>query len=579
MGKFSRIMALIAVIALAVPLGAQVVQEAPAELVSNTARATAGLFGSDVDDSMDYHYYSGVEFNKWFGFLGAVPSYRKSMNLDPNHGAWTNDMIPAGNLGFATRFGALYLGAWYNGNIAQETGGDVTSNIIATYNTTTGAKETETETTIYDGSWLNSTNQFEFLIGIAGQGIKIGFFESMTQNQHGGPEDHTYIVAKDFVADTTTYTEEIDEYSAVGGHVMPMIGWGSNFAIGELNLRPFVDFGLDIYQESKILNMKGELNLGVYEHTTPWGGANLDQTNYEGFSNGYVAPQLAVGAYLDLPKKGETGMTVGLSYGLFAPVYSNDYDVPGQSGTADGRVSWVAAENYTKTERFMDRTESKTVSTVYFEDVTEAYHTITPSFRIAGEPVGGLKLGFAAKLPIRIHTESVDSYSEEINVTDTVSFLPSVPNTTAELQTRTNDGLWEMTETSFSAQLAAGASYALIPNRFTVNAGLSLTPFAVFNRVEKITPNGSGSITTTSHYTGGVKDAETKAVAQTTVEDTVVSSNTWAPLTGVVSGGFVFYFTEGIAVDLLVSGGFTTEGQGIFDVDVANFNVLFTFKF
>ncbi|MDR1905075.1 MAG: hypothetical protein LBQ88_22695 [Treponema sp.] len=47
----------ITVLALTMPAAAQ---------VSNTSQATAGNFTTDVDDYLDVHSYSGVEFDKWF---------------------------------------------------------------------------------------------------------------------------------------------------------------------------------------------------------------------------------------------------------------------------------------------------------------------------------------------------------------------------------------------------------------------------------------------------------------------------------------------------------------------------------
>jgi len=124
-----------------------------------------------------------------------------------------------------------------------------------------------------------------------------------------------------------------------------------------------------------------------------------------------------------------------------------------------------------------------------------------------------------------------------------------------------------------------GASYNLIPGRFTVNAGVTLNPISYSRESTVTSPNGVDS----SYYkeekgSGSNKytSVENKNVYNPdSVEDTVQNKTSWEGLNGSVAGGFVFNFNDNLALDFMVS----TVAGAKFNLNLTNLNVMFTFKF
>ena len=69
---------------------------------SYTSSSTAGRFGNEVDDYMGVNDWSGVEFDKAFGFL-----------------AYNGDTSDPVNLGYATHLFGQYVGFWFGGHGAD----------------------------------------------------------------------------------------------------------------------------------------------------------------------------------------------------------------------------------------------------------------------------------------------------------------------------------------------------------------------------------------------------------------------------------------------------------------------------
>jgi hypothetical protein len=246
MQKKSYAMAVLAIAAiLAMPVMAQT---PPIESIgtgdeprSNTKIATGLIFTNDVDNFINYHKYSAVLTGdaKWFAFVTGKPV------------TGIGGTGYAADLGYARNFGSLYLGAWYRGNIAYlpTNGGSVISSITPTWDNDREVLLQTTETTSYTAKNLTSTNNIEFLIGVAGQGIKVGFFESYVTDQNPA---NTTLTVIDYQDGRKDYTNAAVEYKSGRGFLRPYIGWGSNFAIGDANLMPYVNFNMGIYNDTQI---------------------------------------------------------------------------------------------------------------------------------------------------------------------------------------------------------------------------------------------------------------------------------------------------------------------------------------
>ena len=544
----------ITTMALALPLVAQNVESGPTTtLQSNTKKATAEVFNSSVDDYIDTRNWPGVSFENWFGFA-------------------TGDMsgtIPKGSFGYARKFGGLYLGAWYKGNILQMTGSPkVVKTISAQDDRLAQTLDSTTTTTDYNNAWINSTNQLTLLLGVGGQGIKLGFFESMaTDRNEGAPyRTITEVDTKDGFID---YTNKTVEYSQSKGHLRPYLGWGTAFG-SSVTIKPYIDVAFDMYSEEMIDNYKDN-------HKTFNGRlVGDDKTIYDtGWNSGYYLPLATVGS--DFVKAGESATTtIGVKYDFSMYLYNNAYDVAGISGSAAGPVYWYNAS--TTITQTIDQTDTTHAATFGFADKTNQNHSFTPSYKITGEPVSGLKLGFRMLVPVSFSMSATDNYTETYNNSETVQVnnVERSNNTTTTSITRRNEGLEETLSLSASPTLAVGASFKLIPNRFTVNGGIYARPLAYTYSTTKKSPNGVNQITTTTSVDGnGVLIAETVTLDDTYIKDEISHTETWNQFYGEVRAGFVFDFSPQFSVDLFTAAGTTDR----FTLDITDVNVLFTFRF
>jgi len=578
MTKVRKAIVLFATIAMVctLPLAAQYVQDTPGigssgGFTSNTKKATASIFSNTVDNYMDVHGWSGINLDKWFGFVG-VAGVTSNAPLQTG----TASGIGKGSLGYARKFGDIYLGAWYYGNIVQVTGTSQfeTSSVTATYpQMDSQVMGSKTTTTTWNPSYRNATNQIEFLVGIAGQGIKVGYFHSATTDRR--PQIGPLTVLENFLAGTTTYTNASDEYSDAAGHYVPYLGWGSVFKVSDLAIKPYLTFALDIYSD--------KYTSALSSYSTLQGNYVGDSTTtIVGSSSGYLKPTLLVGANLDLPQKGPFVMTAGLEYGLGIWAYNNKYDDSGFSGETKGTASWTGSSNVS---RSFVSTETIDATTITINDITRSNHVITPSFKISGTIEDNIRLGAKLWLPVTIGVTSTDSYNDGYSVTKNVMVNPALSqaNTTTTRNIHGSRILQENTQFELEARIGVGASYALVPGRFTVNAGFTARPTIFRRNVVKTSPNGDTVDTTTIVDGDGVVTSDTITVTQNTTADTVAYTDTWVPFGGNISAGFALSLGSHVTMDFQAGVPFgsyaATDAQENFSFDLTKLNVLFSFQF
>jgi len=448
MSKTFKVAAIVAVTALI--LAAPVFGQSP------TSTATAGVFTSDVEDSMDVIDYTGVEFDKWFGFIG-VGSLQNYNN--------TNTTVPT--LRYATKFGSLYLGLQYAGNIAS-TNNSITEEVVSDYDLNTQLYTGKTTTLTYANQYTDSINSLNVLIGVVdmGMGIKVGFSEALRVYSY---PDGALEITEDATGASKSYTNDyvVDDYERIQGSMIPSLEWGMSIDAGGITIKPRIGAGLNIYRDTNILNTRA--NYSTYNDELI-GDEVINRTN--GQINDYLGLNVGVGADFGLSEK----LSVGIGYELSTQFYDNSYDGSGFSGSAAGTVNWI---NGSKTiASTMATTTTTNTATIDINEITSWEHTITPSLYFSDDIADNLKIGFSVELPVTITAGSENSYREYHNnvKTEYNSAVNRPQGTTEDIFRYTNNGLTETSSLGIDLNAAVGAQYALIPERFTVNAGIGLIP-------------------------------------------------------------------------------------------------------
>jgi hypothetical protein len=570
MMKKSKVMliGIITAMFLALPLAAQnydlgVVGNTP-KLSSNTKSATAGIFSTDVDNFIDYHKYSGVKFDNGFTFLTGRPYSVSGASSGSGTGNPGSGQL---SLGLAHDFGGLYLGAWYQGNILQSVTGDKTVNLSQNWDDVSEELLSTTQTTTFEKGWHNSNNQIELLLGLAGHGIKLGFLESRFRNKHKA--DKAEIVT-DYQDGRVTYADVAIDYANKGGTFKPYLGWGTNMELAGGNMMPYLDLSMDIV---------GDTLVGNYSSYTTFNGnvQGGETTNNAGHNNGSLNPVGTIGFKFDLPKEEKTQVQLGLSYKINLTLMNNDYEASGFSGDkVKGKVDWTGYVN--NTTEYLDRKVTATEMTLKVAESTNMAHAITPLYKITGEPVEGFRLGFSAQLPIGFGNSTKSNYIDKYTVTRTEYNDGRWFNESTTSHSINPDLLlnrdWESSWLSVGLNLSVGASYKLIPDRFTINTGISASPTVYTHSVDKSSVNGVREVETTKNedYLGNVTEDVT--VTSQTQSDQVTVSDTWAGFTGTLRAGFMFNFTSKAAVDMYMS-----ASTNSFTISLTDVNVLFSIKY
>jgi hypothetical protein len=578
MNKTVKVTAISAVTALffALPLAAQTVDTTPAGApTSNLRNATSSLYKTDVDNFLNVNNWSQVNLDGWFGFL-------QGLTPQPNNAF-------RGNLGYATKLNDLYLGFRYYGNIFQDTGGAVTVTLTPQYDSDTQQLTQLTETTNYETNaanrWLQSTNQLDVLIGVAGMGIKVGFFESMAVRPTDGWAPRNFIKT-DYKNGNISYQGEVIDYSNSQGYMQPSILWGTLLDVSGLTLKPRAGVAFNIYQNTQMES--------YYDTYTTFNGTLVTpkNVNRSGTNYGYLQPVISAGADLALPKKNDLGTTFTLDYAVNFNAYNNDYGDSGFTGTAEGPVSWTGSRAEETRVSGRTTTETQTLSFTGGQNennnlyTTRSSHTITPVITLDKTVTDSLSLGLKIQAPITVSAYSRDRYTDSKTITtvwnDDASNSADA-KTITETTVHTPYGLTEQSEFKIVPSVRIGARYHLIPGRFTVNAGVQLDPCTWTHTTITNSRNGDGARTITTVKNGdgvvtGKTDTTTFTGDGTPAGGTDRSSvdSVWDPFNGSVAAGFLFSFNNNIALDFMVNSGITSTNWWL---NLTNVNVLFTFKF
>jgi hypothetical protein len=510
---------------------------------SNKSVSTAGVFTSDVDDALDVINYSNVEFDKWFGFIG--------------YGGIGQSPV---NLGYATRFGDLYVGAYYSGNFLNVSEGQ-TETVKVNYNLQTQLQTSKVTTTVNTNT-ISSNNAVGVLIGVAGMGIGVGFHENVTEIKYPGT---SIIVIENADGSIDQSNGDIRDYSNVSGTLTPTLQWGMSLDLDSVVIKPRVELGAEFGLDSVINNSRAPFTTINGEFV------GAETLNLTGKNNRYVTPKISVGAGIDFE-----GFSLDVTYGIDFSVYDNSYDDSGFSGSTAGTVEWNGSKQTTTT---LATTQTVSSTTLTIDDKSAVNHSIDLGYYTDKEVATGLTLGLYAGVGIGIDTSTSDSYSRSFTTTSTAynNAALSSGNTTQKQESRTDSTVIDITTFSLEPFVNIGAVYEWFPGRFSINAGIALKPLVYTSTLTKTSkPNNAFSKDVTYNSKGDVISETNSGSALTSTEDKVEIANTWSYLSATFFGGFTFNFNDNMTLDLAAG---TGNGSQFFNLNVANLNVLLSFKF
>jgi len=154
-------------------------------------------------------------------------------------------------------------------------------------------------------------------------------------------------------------------------------------------------------------------------------------------------------------------------------------------------------------------------------------------------------------------------------------------NTTTNVETIGSPGLTDTTEFNVAPRIDIGATYAMFPGRFTINAGIGLRPFNYTHTATRYSRGSTHSTQTTTVLDSNGREISRDVILvgnPTTdiVTDRITRADAWSAFTLNAIGGFRFNFSENMAVDMAAAGG---APSGTFTLNLANVRVLFTLKF
>ena len=523
---------------------------------SPTSISTSGVFTTDVEDSMDVLWYDSVEFDKFASFIG-----------------WVSTARPL-SLGYATNFGELYLGTWYNGNFLVKNT-TLTETVVKSYDLTNQIMNQVTTTTTFNNDYITSNNNLELLFGIAGMGIKVGYDENMTRYKNPNRTAGTSItITEDTINGTTQYQNVIDEYSQTSGSMIPSIAWGMSFNAGDLVIQPLFSASLTFNRDNLIMNTRPtytENNSGLIGNHV---------TNITGRNSNNLSSSITIGSNIILPadEENKSKTTIGLNYNLYFASLNNNYNESGFEGDVKGTVSWAGSKTVATTETTTTTTDTTTLT---LTEQSLSYHEFSPSIRYEKQISEDLKIGLMARLPFYFMKNANEPFTKTL--TDVAlrynNSSDSYLNTTTKTEVSGTTGpLYEASTFNISTSLMAGAIYDLVPGRFSINAGVRVNPFTFQRQIIRETRESTLQTTIATVFDSNnreISNTVTLSGAADTVRDFVSANSTWSALTVNAACGFTMNLGENMTVDMAANSGASNPN---FLLNLTTVRVLFTLK-
>jgi hypothetical protein len=589
------------------PLAAQ--EYAIPEPESNTSLSTEANFATDVDNFLHLHNWGDVAFDKFFSYAG----FRAYSGGNDDFFAYEL------NAGYARRFGSLYLGLFYAGQISEA--GDAWEKTAKTKTTTNGLtggtyqKEKEQNTTEQGETGDSAAapvvpstpndpprfyNNIGALIGVAGMGIRVGFYETLWGSSkyiadedpnNAGPGwasgDPLYESDITDNADGSKSVFEITDYNRLKGWVVPYLGWGMKLSMGGLTIKPKANLDLALFVDEEKYSQAGYYDTvpatPVYDPNESVNGTPVGAT-YEGKSykdNGYFSLGINVGADVDFASIGSHSFGAGLGYTITPDIYSHKFDTASGDDMVSGTVSAINS-----TRRTVGATQTETIneSTVTATEISRVNHVINPSFWYVNELSETISLGLNYDLAFTIGTDNQHKKITTTTITDRAPHNSGVSTHITSVKVEDSSAVDETTFAVDSA-IGAGFSWQIKPGRFTLNAGLGIKLPAYESVTTHDKPTEATITKENTTYSNG---SETAAITidpakAVTVTDKTTVEQTWTGVSATYSLGGTFYFTPNFLVDMYFNSLSGTEADGSAKIDLINngfkYSMLFTLKY
>jgi hypothetical protein len=508
---------------------------------SPTGDATNDIFGTDVNDYLDPVNWSGVEYDKFFGFLGYAGSP---------------------NLGFVTKVGSISLGAYYTGT-AVAFGQTQTSEVEVTYDTN-GEELSRVTTASNSDPFVNTNNTLGILIGLGplgplgGLGINVG----LRENMYGAAEyRNNFYTGTPLQKDITTYVGgaengyKVSDFSWTTGVLTPVISVGTSLPIAAWELKPRLDlaFGFNFGNAGAAAPVNTNVGTGSFVHETyrSVNGVDTARTKVEYTANRLVFnPVFSLGADLD-----------------FAPGI-------GPSLFVDGGLNFHG-EDYgvvTKTTNYLvspTQTQVIKATTGAYDEWRELQLVIRPAYRYSLGLGDRVTLGLLGGVDVDLASHLYKPGNSTVTTT-TYTFPDPANNYTQTLRVMANGTQEEMSQVTVTPQAVAAIQFAAIPNRLTLNAGVKATLPAFTTTSTKSIPL-QGKTVMEIERADGTRE-EYVSAQSFTGQDTMETENSWGAFQWTFGAGFGFLFNETFGADLK----FTTSS--FTNLNVSALGLLFTVK-
>jgi len=306
----------------------------PGGITSPQATATAGRIRSTADNFIRADSWNAVNFEKWYG-MGTFASGSRA------------------GLGYATKIGGLYLGAFYGGTfwagMEDRTYTDQTWNFFSsgdkTYPTYTAAP-----------TLSNTDNVLSVLIGVADMGFRLSL-----QSTYRSFKEKDVVIGSNLIKD----------YKAANGLVRPQLLWSMAKDLTDNGFRPYAAVDLGFFSNYR----KSE----AYTNASDTSGVNVAS------SQNYVNPIFTVGSggYAIYANEGFR-LTVDLEYRLSIQAWNNEYSF------------WDSGKYTVKTIK-------GTYNGTNYIERSDVFNTLTPN--LAGSfNMDKLALRFRLTLPLSLDT-------------------------------------------------------------------------------------------------------------------------------------------------------------------------------
>jgi hypothetical protein len=541
---------------------------------SPTNYASAGRYSTDVDNILSLTGWTDVSVNNWLAFAG-----------------WDNSLF---SLGYARKIGGLYLGAWYNGNIVAS-GKETLEFVGVTYDAygnpvteESGYQDIRPGTPLTQ-PWTYSNNRLSLILGIADMGIRLDVRENYLSKKLPAGAWSTTI---DKTTGSVSGTNEISDYKYLRGWTDIYAGWGMTFPLAGLTIKPSAQLGAQLYSSEQ--NTVYKTNAANNPVPPPSAGSpvtynDITASTQAGENTAFIRPNILIGTTVNgLP----WGLGVGLEYTINFDLYTSSYDLYGGSESVAGDVSWVYDDNFSSTVTSPAQSTTTAKGGVTVEEKSRLRQIITPSLTWGTDLGDNIKLALKLDLPFTLGSAADGGKYKKTWSTTTTTLTGGSTTVTETNSTSYNSGESETSVFGFAPALYVGTQIAAIPNRLTLNLGLTNT-VKYYSEKILMKPEKVGVTTTRTTVDGLVTvDSKTTPGAIGTKTDYSYVNESWTDLKTKITAGFTFFFSPNFLIDTYLtaqpadSSGTTNNTGGIQfrdtnfwnDIVQGNFGIMFTVK-